>query len=242
MLPRRGQGEIEGIDETTEPKTRSAGAVAASPGRYGVLLLLLVTTYLMNAFSTGRLIDALQIVLFGGAAVLALRNSEASRRTVYLVLLALVGGTVIMLILSLSLTTGDEGTGVANVWTGLILLFAVVVIVRRVLSFDTVTIQSIYGVLSAYLIVGLMFAAFYAAIDHLTGTPFFVPGQGKDITQNFQYFSFTTLTTLGYGDFTAASDGGRAVAVLEALTGQIFLATLVARLVAAYRGPVERQR
>src|SRR5262249_352763 len=158
------------------------------------------------------------------------RNSEASRRTVYLVLLALAGGMVIMLILSLSLTTGDEGTGVANVWTGLILLFAVVVIVRRVLSFDTVTIQSIYPVLSAYLIIGLMFAAFYAAIDHLTGTPFFVPGQGKDITQNFQYFSFTMLTTLGYGDFIVASDGGRAVAVLEALTGQIFLATLVARL------------
>jgi hypothetical protein len=61
-------------------------------------------------------------------------------------------------------------------------------------------------------------------------------------TQTFQYFSFTTLTTLGYGDFTAAGNGGRAVAILEALTGQIFLATLVARLVAAYRGPIDRER
>jgi hypothetical protein len=54
-------------------------------------------------------------------------------------------------------------------------------------------------------------------------------------TQTFQYFSFTTLTTLGYGDFTAAGDGGRAVAVLEAIIGQMFLATLVARLVAGFR-------
>jgi hypothetical protein len=206
-----------------------------------VLLLLLIATYLMNAFRTGRIIDGLQVVLFAGAAILALRNSSASRRTVRLILLALGGGTAIMLFLSLSASTGNEGTGIANLWTGLILLFAVVVIVRRILSFDTVTIQSIYGVLSAYLIIGLMFAAFYAAIDHLGGGHFFANGE-KDLTQNFQYFSFTTLTTLGYGDFTAAGNGGRSVAVLEALSGQIFLATLVARLVAAYRGPIERQR
>jgi hypothetical protein len=49
----------------------------------------------------------------------------------------------------------------------------------------------------------------------------------------------TTLTTLGYGDFTAAGNGSRAIAVMEALTGQVFLATLVARLVAAYRSPAE---
>ena len=55
--------------------------------------------------------------------------------------------------------------------------------------------------------------------------------------RTYQYFSFTTLTTLGYGDFTAGGSFGRAVAVLEALTGQIFLVTLVARLVSAYRGP-----
>ena len=65
---------------------------------------------------------------------------------------------------------------------------------------------------------------------------FFANGQPAN-TQTFQYFSFTTLTTLGYGDFTAAENGGRSIAVLEAMTGQVFLATLVARLVTAYRGP-----
>ena len=65
----------------------------------------------------------------------------------------------------------------------------------------------------------------------------FFAGQQPANTQTFQYFSFTTLTTLGYGDFTAAESGGRSIAVLEALTGQVFMATLVARLVSAYRGP-----
>jgi len=241
MLSRRGRGGIEGIDGTTEPDTQPDGTIAGPRGRFGLLLLLLVATYLMNAFRNGPLINALQIVLFAGVVVLALRNSSASRRTVRLIVVALVAGTAIMLFLSLSLSAGMQGIGVANIWVGLILLFAVVVIVGRVLSFSTVTIQSIYGVLSAYLIIGLMFASFYAAIDHLGGGHFFANGQ-PDSTQTYQYFSFTTLTTLGYGDFTAAGNGGRAVAVLEALTGQIFLATLVARLVAAYRGPAERRR
>jgi hypothetical protein len=111
-------------------------------------------------------------------------------------------------------------------------------VVRRVLAKPTVTIQSIYGALSAYLIIGLMFAAGYAAMQHLGETDFFANNQPAN-TQTFQYFSFTTLTTLGYGDFTAALSGGRSIAVLEALTGQVFLATLVARLVAAYRTPAQ---
>src|SRR5215831_7103677 len=96
MPPRPRHGGIDGIDETTQPDTQPAGTVAAPPGRFGVLLLLLVATYLMNAFSRGRLIDGLQLVLFAGAAVLALGNSTASRRTVRLILLALAAGTVIM--------------------------------------------------------------------------------------------------------------------------------------------------
>jgi hypothetical protein len=89
-----------------------------------------------------------------------------------------------------------------------------------------------------YLLTGLMFAAFYAAFNALGGGHFFASGQPAT-TQTFQYFSFTTLTTLGYGDFTAAASSGRAVAMLEALTGQIFLVTLVARLVAGFRAPGE---
>ena len=239
MPQQAGAGGIDGIEEQTQPGTRSAAEPNGPPGRFGVLLLVLVSTYLLSAFTRGKLIDGLQIVLFAGAALLALRNSSVSRRTVHRITIAVLAGTAIMLAVSLTAATGAYGTGIANVWTALILLFAVVVIMGRVLSFSTVTIQSIYGAVSAYLIIGLMFAAIFAAIYHFTGH-FFVQGE-KDETQTYQYFSFTTLTTLGYGDFTAAGNAGRAIAVLEALTGQIFLATLVARLVAAYRTP-DRQR
>ncbi len=212
-----------------------------APGRYGLLLLLLIASYLMSAFFAGRWVETLQVVLFTAAALLALRNSSVSRRAVRVLLFAAVAGLPVMLVLSLSPATGDTGTGIANIWTGLVLLASVALIVNRVLSFGTVTLQSIFGAFSAYLIVGLMFAAFFAAIDHLGGGGFFANGQPAK-TQTFQYFSFTTLTTLGYGDFTAEHSSGQAVAVLEALTGQIFLATLVARLVAAFRAPADRER
>jgi hypothetical protein len=209
---------------------------APEPGRYGALLLLLIISYLLSAFITARWIESLQVVLFTVAALLAVRGSSVSRRAVRVALFIAVIGVPVFFAISFSTATGDIGTGFSNIWTGLVLLAAVVTIVRRVLAFTTVTLQSIFGAFSAYLIVGLMFASFFAAIYHFSGDHFFANGQPGN-TQTFQYFSFTTLTTLGYGDFTAAANSGRAVAVMEALTGQVFLATLVARLVAAFRTP-----
>ena len=207
-----------------------------APGRYGALLVVLIVGYLLSAFITKHWVDSLQVVLFTVVMVLALRSASVSRRAVRLLLVVAVIGVPVFFAISISSATGDVGTGIANVWTGLVLLAAVVMIVHRVLTFGTVTLQSIYGAFSAYLIVGLMFASFYAAMYHFGGDQFFANEQMGN-TQTFQYFSFTTLTTLGYGDYTALENSGRAVAVMEALTGQIFLATLVARLVSAYRGP-----
>jgi Ion channel len=218
------------------------GAVTAVParrspeGRYGALLLVLVASYLLSAFSGRRLGTELQIGLFVLVLLLALRTSPLARRHRIMLGAAAVIGSAAAL--GAALTDTDAGAGAAELWKGVILLLSAVLIVRRVLAKPTVTIQSIYGALSTYIIVGLMFAAYYAAIGRLGGAPFFADHQPAD-TQTYQYFSFTTLTTLGYGDFTAAGNGGRALAVMEALSGQIFLATLVARLVAAFRAPGE---
>lgn len=207
------------------------------PGRFGLLLLLLIVNYLLAAFSIRKLAEPLQVVLFAAVILLALRNSPLRRRQVRIAVAVVLTGSLAAV--AAALTGTSAGYGWAEIWKALILLCSAVLIVRRVLARRTVTIQSIYGALSAYLMVGLMFAACYAAIQSLGTAPFFVHGESAS-PQTFQYFSFTTLTTLGYGDFTAAGDGGRAIATLEALVGQVFLATLVARLVAAFRAPGER--
>ena len=230
-----GRGSHSGPPEMAGPGSHPGPPETA--GRYGVLLLVLISTYLLSAFSFSKLAGDLQVAAFAAVLLLALRTSRVRRRTARLAGgVALIGSVAAG---AADLTGTAAGYGAAEIWKALLLLFTVVLIVRRVLDRPTVTIQSIYGALSAYLIIGLMFAACYGAMEHLGSAPFFAGGQPAR-TQTLQYFSFTTLTTLGYGDFTAAGNGGRAIAVMEALTGQVFLATLVARLVAAFRAPTEQ--
>jgi len=222
----------------TQHDTRPDEAPAASPGRFDLLLVIMVCAYLLSAFTTGRWIDAVRVVLFTVVALLALRNSLVPKHVARLILAAVLTGSAIMFALSF---TTETGSGIASIWAGLVLLFVVVVIVHRVLSQRTVTMQSIYGALAAYLLIGVAFASFFAAIDRIGGGHFFAQGEPAT-TQTFQYFSFTTLTTLGYGDFTAAGNFGRTMATLEALAGQIFLITLVAFLVTRFQGRGEQQR
>jgi hypothetical protein len=203
-------------------------------GRYGLLLLVLIGTYLLSAFSGANLTTEVQVVLFAVISLIALRTSPTPRPWPTVIAVVIVVGTAVTF--GTSLSGSRTGKATEDFWKALLLLLAVVMVVRRVLAKPEVTIQSIYGALSAYLITGLMFASIYTGMWHLGTADFFADNQPAN-TQTFQYFSFTTLTTLGYGDFTAAESGGRSIAVLEALTGQIFLATLVARLVAAYRTP-----
>ena len=217
---------------------RRRGLGLGSGERFGLLLFLLVASYLFAAFSSLKLTGDLQTALFAVVLLLAIRNSPLRRPVARAVGITAAAGSVAVVAVALTGTSGAEGA--ADLWKSLILLLTVVLIVRQVLARPTVTLQSIYGALSAYLILGLMFSAGFAAIGHLQTGPFFAHGQPAT-GQTYQYFSFTTLTTLGYGDFTAVTAGGRSVAVLEALTGQVFLATLVARLVAAFRAPAEQQ-
>jgi hypothetical protein len=203
-------------------------------GRYGLLLAVLIGTYLLAAFSGAKLATELQVVLFAGVVLIALRTSPLPGHWPAVIGAVTVIGSAVTFWTSVS--GARTGKAAEDLWKALLLLMAVVMVVRRVMARPTVTIQSIYGALSAYLIIGLMFASVYAALDNLGEPDFFADNQPAN-TQTYQYFSFTTLTTLGYGDFTAAESGGRAIAVLEAMTGQVFLATLVARLVSAYRGP-----
>ncbi|MGO9217270.1 MAG: ion channel [Streptosporangiaceae bacterium] len=202
--------------------------------QYGSLLLILVVTYLLSAFTVAVLVSAVQVLLFLAVVLIALRGGRFRRKTGQLIAVGLLLGSVVAAILQLVDHTGD-GAALASLWTALILLLAVFFIVRQVLGQHEITEQSIYGALSAYMMIGLLFAAVYVAVWRFSPhPPFFSQGETED-TKTFQYFSFTTLTTLGYGDFTAAGDGGRAFAVLEAMIGQMFLATLVARLVAGFR-------
>jgi hypothetical protein len=93
-----------------------------------------------------------------------------------------------------------------------------------------VTLQVVAGALTAYLLVGLLFTAAIGVAAALGG-PYFGPEHGDGTIAERTYFSFTSMTTTGYGDFAPATRGGRALAVLEMLIGQLYLVTVVGVLV-----------
>ncbi len=203
----------------------------ALTGRYGLLLVTLIAAYLFSALGHSRHAGPLHIVFVAAIGLLALRNIRTrAERTVLavgaLLLTAVAAGFCVT-------STDRIAEGIGSLWSALVLLMTVVIIIERVVRLSAVTVQSLYAAFSAYLLIGMMFSAFYGALSFFTSEPFFANHQPVN-PQTLQYFSFVTLTTLGYGDFTAAGSLGRSVAVLEALGGQVFLATLVARLVSLY--------
>ena len=106
----------------------------------------------------------------------------------------------------------------------------VVGVLRNLRARQAVTIEAVFGVLCLYLLIGMFFSSVYGAIDRLGSAPFFTGGAPGTVA-NCLYYSFTTLTTIGYGDLTASGNLGHTLSVLEGLTGQIYLVTVVSVIV-----------
>ncbi len=122
-----------------------------------------------------------------------------------------------------------------DIVTSLCLVGVLMLLLRGLFREREVTLSTVAGVLAAYLLIGVVFASAYNAaftISPDTFTATFEPLERFDLL----YFSFITLTTVGFGDITPADDVTRALAMSEAVTGQLFLVTVVARVVSLYRG------
>jgi hypothetical protein len=202
-MPRRGRcrGRARTSQELTTATEEPAGAPGQAggagqarppvpgprrpPGRYGLLLVILICSYLLSAFITSKWITDTQLVLFTAAGLLAIRGVRMRRALLRLVVPAGFLVSLLMVIVA-DHEGGDIGRGVASLWGGALLLFIVVVILGQILAAPAVTAQSIYGAISAYLIIGLMFSAFYGAMYFFHGHAFFAGGQPGS-TSNFQY-------------------------------------------------------
>jgi voltage-gated potassium channel len=112
------------------------------------------------------------------------------------------------------------------------------VTLSRVLKHKRVTHETVLGALCTYVLVGLLFAFVFLAVNEFRNEPFFTQ-PGAHAQSEYLYFSFVALTTLGFGDLSPGVGLPQALTVLEALLGQIFLVTMVARLVTLWvrQGP-----
>ncbi len=207
--------------------------------RYGIVLLLLFATFVFLAIGpTGDWVPLVAVVLQGATLLAALSASGSSRRlwriAVIVVVISLGSATV-------GLIVGDKNlTGSLFLLNLLLVAGAPVAIVVALARRHVIDIQTVLGAVCVYVLLGMLWSFAYAAIGTIQSEPFFTQ-QAHATVADYLYFSFVTQTTVGYGDFTAAGGFGRALAVLEALIGQLYLVTVIALLVSNL-GPARRRR
>jgi Ion channel len=201
--------------------------------RFGIVLLLLFATFVFLASGpTGNWVALVAVVLQGATLLAALSASGASRTlwrlAVLVVLVGLVAGTAALFV------GVKDITGPLFLLNLLLVAAAPLVIVRSLVRRRVIDVQTVLGALCVYILLGMFWSFAFVAVGSLGSDPFFSQQHNATVA-DYLYFSFVTQTTVGYGDFTAAGGLGRALAVLEALIGQLYLVTVIALLVSNLR-------
>ena len=201
---------------------------------YGLVLVLILTTFVvtMTLPPQGWAGRVAAVAIAGLTAIIALTSSDVPLRRVRSAAAAALAA-VIATALARALSS-DALLGVAFVVDSLLLAVAAVTILRRVVPSATVDFRTILGAISVFTLLGLLFGFLFIALGRLVAGDVFA-GVSHAQARDYLFFSYTTLTTTGYGNLVPAGDIGQILSVFEMLTGQVFLVTLVAGLVSLWR-------
>jgi voltage-gated potassium channel len=225
----------------TQPNDRKTMTWLSHPGMWRLstvklliaLVLLIVLTPFFEEFAVGDLIEALMITLVLVAAIIAI----GGKRPVLIAAVLLLGPALIEKWLSYLYPQSFHACvffafGIA--FMGLV-VFKLLGYVLRSIQIDT---DVLCAAISVYLLLGLIWALAYALLGQLSPNSFAFAANphssGRMDRFNAFYFSFVTLSTVGFGDVTPLSKLARTMAVMEAVTGTFYVAILIARLVAMY--------
>ncbi len=205
--------------------------VAAARHRYGaVFALIFIVVVFIIAAPEGKGSRAVSFALVGAALVVSIstareRTSVRRRRR------TLAVGAVVAIALGIAIGVLPKG---ATFGLSALLTVAVpITLVRglmRLVRGQGVTFQAVAGALAIYLLVGLTFASIIGFMAAVGPSPYFAQGSNGTASRDV-YYSFTVLTTTGFGDLTAGYALGRAVAVIEMLIGQLYLVTVIGILI-----------
>lgn len=206
----------------------------SSPDSYGLVLLLILVTYALSAALTASWTGSLVLAVQIGTLWVTLRASRA-RRSVRALADIAFAAAALAAVGNLFFQDQIHG-GIVVPWASCLLyLIAPVSIIRHLVGRRTIDSETILGAIAAYLMAGMFFAFLYHALGLSQTQPPFFGSQGRGTLSQGLFFSFTTLTTTGYGDLVPAGNPGQTFAVLEMLIGQLFLVTAVAKVVSDWR-------
>ena len=194
-----------------------------------LLFFVVATPFLDALIQQHFLIDIFVTVVFLAAMYSIVRKKA---HTVFGVLLALPMVISIWLgyfIQSATILVVGELFGIMFIG------FAIFGLIKFILAAEDITREVIYAAVIIYLLMALMWSFVYMVLETMVPGSFNLPGAKAEVAQFvFLYYSFVTITTLGYGDITPATHQAGALTILEAIVGQIYLVVLVAFLVGMY--------
>lgn len=202
-----------------------------------LLAIVAVDAVVPVGFTSGRFSDLMLVIVLSAALIETVRTRRNA-------ILALVLGLPAILLRLVSAFTDDSPLMNTTILAVTAAFFAFLIwnLLHDLGRGDRPTSERIFGALCAYIFIGLLFALVYTHMEYRQPGSFAIadraPGETESAESNlvstFAYFSFVTLTTLGYGDIAPVAEQARTLAWFEALLGQLYLAVMVAGFVAVH--------
>jgi Ion channel len=212
---------------------RRLARTMVSPDSYGSVLLLILFTYLFSVTVTALWADSL-VITVQIATVWTVLHVSRARRPVRRLAGVLLVVSALAAIIDLFVGKTITGEGAVAFMSAVLYFIAPFSITRSLLFRREVDLQTVLGAIDIYLLVGMLFAFIYRFLGVVQSSPFFGPATGDGKLPQDLFFSFTTLTTTGYGNYVPAGNPGQTFAVAEMLVGQLFLVIAVAKVINAY--------
>ena len=229
----RDESPEQGAHAARRRPGRALLAKFVSADSYGLVLVLVVVTYVVSVSFVAGWAQSVVLAVQLATVWLTFRTARtplSARVMVFVVFLAVAAVAFVNLFIAVT----SEAIAVAFVVSAVLYVVAPFAVVRDIATRRSVDQEAVLGAIAAYLIVGMCFAFTYRAIGVLQPTPFFGAEGPGDMTQTL-FFSFVTLTTTGYGNLVPATNPGQSLAVMEAVLGQLFLVTAVAKIITAWK-------
>jgi len=196
-----------------------------------ILLVILISPYIRHTGKTGHIFTTLLAAMIPLTSFYAL-IADKNRAIIILFLAA-----PFVILDGMSMFFAHRYLIIVAVSFGIILYFYIVVLlVKKLLSYRVITAELIYCAISTYFLIGVMWSGIYIVLEGI------YPGSFSGISEagDLLYFSFVTLTTVGFGEITPQSIISKRLAIFEAATGCIYLAVIIAMIVGRYMSMEER--
>ena len=249
-LEARPKGRLDSARPSCSPTTLPGGTTATTPvpdysrtvwhpfrtirttEQYGTALLMLLIAYLLSAVSWERLDDVSGLIFI--LILLVINANEHVPRALRITAFTAAGISVV-LSAGRAIRPGDLVSAMDAFSTMVVVGVTILAILARLLKHTRVSLSTVMGAFLAYSLVGFAAAFLFIGVDALSTEDFFNQGPVPEV--DYIYFAMITLTTVGFGDLTAATEIGQRLVVVEALISQVFIVVLVARLVSLWQPP-----